>query len=112
MITRFAIFEGHLPPHQRKDFQDAIVNRLVPAVKRLPGLIAVDANIPFERDPEAPEIVLFLMTTYPDMDTLRVALDAPERRHAKKVTDGIFEEFAPCRIHHHVTEMCQTEMDG
>ena len=109
MITRFAIFEGHIPAHQKAGFQDAIVNRLLPAVRRLPGLISVAANISLERDAEAPEIVLFLTTTYPDMDTLKAALDAPERRHAKKVTDGIFEEFAPCRIHHHVTETRQPE---
>ena len=104
MITRFAIFEGHIPAHQHQGFQDAIFERLLPAVKRLPGLISATASISLERDAGAPEIVLFLMTTYPDMDTLKAALDAPERQQAQEITNGIFEEFAPCRIHHHVTE--------
>ena len=112
MITRYAIFEGHIPPHQRQGFQDAIINRLLPAVKRLPGLIDVAANMTLERDAGAPEIILFLMTTYPDMDTLKAALEAPERRQAKKVTDGIFEEFTPLRIHHHVTETRQPRAGG
>jgi hypothetical protein len=104
MITRFAVFEAHIPAHQHQGFQDAIFERLLPAVRRLPGLMSATASISLERDADAPEIVVFLMTTYPDMGTLKAALDAPERQRAQDITNDIFEEFAPCRIHHHIAK--------
>ncbi|MCY6383740.1 hypothetical protein [Hoeflea prorocentri] len=104
MIKRFAIFEGHIPADRRKAFQQAVVERLLPAVRKLPGVNSVAANFSFERDEGAPEIALILTTTYRTYDTLKTALEGPQRKDAQRVTEQIFSEFAECRIHHHLTK--------
>ncbi len=104
MITRYAIFEGALPPHQAPAFRQAVLQRLIPAVRCIPGLQSVDVSFSRTRDPGAPEIVMFLVTTYRDAEAVERALEGPERDKAKTITSQIFEEFVPCRIHHHLTE--------
>lgn len=104
MITRFAIFEGDIPREQRDDFRLAVVTRLLPAIRRFPGIGQVAASFSFQRDEGAPPILMVLTTTYGDRQTLEKALAGPEREQAKAVTAQIFTQFAECRIHHHVTE--------
>lgn len=103
MIKRFAIFEGHIPASQSEGFEKAVLERLLPAVRKLPGVQSVTANFSVERDECAPEIALILTTTYESYDALKVAIEGPQRREAQSVTQQIFTEFARCRIHHHVT---------
>lgn len=104
MITRYAIFEGHIAPDQRAGFRRAVVERLLPAVRALPEVQSVAANFSLERDEGAPEIAMFLVTTYRDKSSLNAALAGPERRRAQKVTEDIFNEFGHCRIHHHLAQ--------
>ncbi|MEM8569692.1 MAG: hypothetical protein AAGG56_02185 [Pseudomonadota bacterium] len=102
MITRYAIFEGHISAERQGDFQHAVLQKLVPAVRQLPSVQSVSVSFSNERDPGAPEIAMLLITTYPDIVSLRRALDTPERQHAQDVTEAIFDEFGHCRIHHHL----------
>ncbi|KAJ56314.1 hypothetical protein ACMU_05040 [Actibacterium mucosum KCTC 23349] len=104
MITRYAIFEGEISDDQRHNFEAAVLQRLLPAVRKLPGLNSAAVSFARRRDPGAPGIVMFLVTTYPDLASVDVATQAPQRKAAQQVTDAIFAEFATCTIHHHVTE--------
>ncbi|KIC49528.1 hypothetical protein [Tateyamaria sp. ANG-S1] len=103
MITRFAIFEGHIPFDRRSDFQCAVINTLIPAVEELPSIGSVSVSFAAERDAGAPEIAMFLVTTYPNKEALAQALVSQQRLRAQDITEGIFETFGRCRVHHHIT---------
>lgn len=104
MITRFAIFEGHIAPDLQADFRQAVIKRLLPVVKEIPRVQSVSVSFSHNRDLGAPEIAMFLITTYPDFSSLEKALKSPSRERAKDITESIFETFGRCTIHHHVAE--------
>lgn len=104
MITRYALFEGHLHPGQTEAFRQAILSEVLPHWKSFPGVLAVRVCFTLERDEGAPEIPLVLAISYPDRSAVDVALASPERARAKDATEAVLARFFTGRIHHHITE--------
>ncbi|MEJ6395864.1 hypothetical protein V8J82_21575 [Gymnodinialimonas sp. 2305UL16-5] len=103
MITRFALFEGHIHDGQTDAFRQAVQDRLVPLWTQFPGQTGVRVMFSDDRDAGAPEFPLILAISYPDMETMTAALDSPARSQSRDVTGEIVDRFFDGRIHHHVT---------
>jgi len=105
MITRFALFEGHVKPADVAAFRAAVLERLVPVWKQFPNNSAVRVMFSEDRDEGAPEFPLILAITYPDHAAMASALESPARNESKGITGEIVDQYFEGRIHHHVTEM-------
>lgn len=105
MITRFALFEGHVKPSDQDKFREAVKTRLVPLWTKFPGATNVRVMFGDDRDEGAPEFPLILAITYPDEDAMAQALGSPYRSQSRDVTGEIVDEFFEGRIHHHVTQL-------
>ncbi len=79
MITRFALFEGQVQPHDTEAFRAAVLNDVLPHWQAFPGVLDVRVCFSTERDEGAPEIPLVLAISYPDRASVDVALASPER---------------------------------
>lgn len=104
MITRFALFQGHVKTADVTAFRTAVLERLVPLWKQFPGNSDVRVMFSDDRDPGAPEFPLILAISYPDIAAMEAALDSPFRFQSKEVTGEIVDMFFDGEIHHHVTE--------
>ncbi|MEM1268342.1 MAG: hypothetical protein AAGI50_20255 [Pseudomonadota bacterium] len=104
MITRFALFEGHVAADKVDGFRAAVLERLVPLWRAFPGATDVRVMFSEERDEGAPEFPLILAISYADRAAMDAALESPARHRSREVTGEIVEAFFEGRIHHHVTE--------
>jgi hypothetical protein len=104
VITRYALFEGHINPGESEAFRAAVLNEVLPHWKSFPGVLAVRVCFSNERDEGAPELPLILAITYPDKAAVDVALASPERALAKAATDSVLARHFHGRVHHHITQ--------
>ena len=110
MITRYALFEGHIHTGQTEAFRAALLADVLPHWNSFPDVLAVRVCFENERDEGAPEIPLILAITYPDHATMTAALASPQRALAKAATEALLERLFTGRIHHHVTEAFETHL--
>ena len=103
MITRYALFEGKVKDGGTEAFRTAVIERILPFWKQMPGAREVRVCFSDDRDEGAPELPMILAVSYPDVATLDAALDSPAREKAKAATDAVLGEFFTGRLHHHVT---------
>jgi hypothetical protein len=104
MITRFALFEGHIKPSDTEAFRAAVLAEVLPHWEAFPGVLAVRVCFSNERDDGAPEFPLILAISYPDRAAVDVALASPERALAMAATKSILARYFHGRVHHHITE--------
>lgn len=104
MITRFALFEGHVQPSQTPAFRAAVLEEVLPHWKSFPGVLAVRVCFSNERDEGAPELPLILAISYRDRASVDLALASPERAQAMAATNSVLARFFQGRAHHHITE--------
>ncbi len=104
MITRFALFDGHVNPDQTGAFRAAVLAEVLPHWNSFPGVLAVRVCFSNERDEGAPEFPLILAISYPDRAAVDTALASPQRALAKAATEAVLARFFKGRIHHHITE--------
>ena len=104
MIIRFALFEGQIHPGQTEAFRAAVLAEVLPHWKSFPGVLAVRVCFANERDAGAPELPLVLAISYPNRESVDVALASPQRALAKAATESVLARFFNGRIHHHITE--------
>ncbi len=103
MITRFALFEGHVKPGETEAFRAAVLAEVLPHWNAFPGVLGVRVCFSNERDEGAPELPLILAISYPDRAAVDVALASPERALAKAATESVLARFFRGRVHHHIT---------
>ena len=104
MITRYALFEGHVNDGQNEAFRAAVLTEILPKWKAFPGALAVRVCFANERDDGAPAIPLILAINYPDRASVDVALASPARAEAKAATEAVLSRFFTGRFHHHITQ--------
>jgi hypothetical protein len=104
MITRFALFEGHVNDGQTEAFRAAVLAEVLPKWKAFPGALAVRVCFANERDEGAPELPMVLAISYADRESVHKALASPVRAEAKAATEAVLSRFFTGRIHHHITE--------
>lgn len=104
MITRYALFEGHVNEGQTEAFRAAVLTEVLPKWNAFPGALAVRVCFVNECDDGAPELALILAISYPDRAAVDVALASPVRAEAKAATEAVTSRFFTGRIHHHITE--------
>jgi hypothetical protein len=104
MITRFALFEGHINAGQTEAFRAAVLAEALPHWNSFPGALGVKVCFSNERDEGAPELPLILAITYPNRAAVDIALASPERAAAKAATESVLARFFHGRVHHHITE--------
>ena len=103
MITRYALFEGHVDPTHTEAFRTAVLTEILPEWKAFPGALAVRVCFENERDQGAPAIPLVLAISYANRVTMDTALASPERAAAKAATESVMSRFFKGTIHHHIT---------
>ena len=108
MITRYALFEGHIHTGQTEAFRAAIVADVLPHWQAFPDVLAVRVCFENERYEGAPEIPLILAISYPDHATMTAALASPQRALAKAATEALLERLFTGRVHHHITEAVES----
>lgn len=104
MITRFALFEGHVNKGQTDTFRAAVLAEILPKWQSFPGVLAVRVCFTNERDEGAPELPLILAISYVDRAAVDKALSSPARAQAKAATEAVLARFFTGRIHHHITD--------
>ncbi len=104
MITRYALFEGHIHTGQTEAFRAAILAEVLPHWQAFPDVLAVRVCFENERDEGAPEMPLILAITYPNRVAVDAALASPQRAAAKAATEAVLERYFMGRIHHHITQ--------
>ncbi len=109
MITRYALFEGHVRDGQEQAFRAAVLAEILPKWKAFPGALAVRVSFAEARDDGAPEYPLILAISYPDLAAVDTALASPVRAESRAATESVMARFFTGRIHHHVTTAYDTE---
>ncbi len=109
MITRYALFEGHVRDGQEQAFRAAVLAEILPKWKAFPGALAVRVSFAEARDDGAPEYPLILAISYPDLAAVDTALASPVRAESRAATESVMARFFTGRIHHHVTNAYDTE---
>ncbi|OIQ64398.1 hypothetical protein GALL_540520 [mine drainage metagenome] len=109
MITRYALFEGHVRDGQEQAFRAAVLAEILPKWKAFPGALAVRVSFAEARDDGAPEYPLILAISYPDLAAVDTALASPVRAESRVATESVMARFFTGRIHHHVTTAYDTE---
>ena len=103
MITRYALFEGHVHDGQTEAFRAAVMAELLPKWQAFPGALSVRVTFAESRDEGAPEYPLILAVSYPDLAAVEAALASPARAAGRAATELVLARFFTGRIHHHVT---------
>ena len=103
MITRYALFEGHVHDGQTDAFRAAVMEELLPKWQAFPGALSVRVTFAESRDEGAPEYPLILAVSYPDLAAVEAALASPARAAGRAATESVLARFFTGRIHHHVT---------
>ncbi len=104
MITRYALFEGHIHPGQTEAFRAAILADVLPHWQSFPDVLAVRVCFENERDEGAPELPLILAISYPNRPAVDTALASPQRAAAKAATEAVLERYFTGQVHHHITQ--------
>ncbi|MEM0905941.1 MAG: hypothetical protein AAGJ94_01165 [Pseudomonadota bacterium] len=104
MITRYALFEGHVKPEETDAFRADVMKTILPHWLKFPGALEVRVTFSNERDEGAPEFPLILAVDYPDRDSVDRALASDVRTRARAATEEVMSRYFVGKIHHHVTE--------
>lgn len=112
MITRFAVFEGHVREGRTREFRAAVIERLLPIWQGFPGNRGVRVNFTDHADDGAPAFPLILAIDYPSLDAMEAALGTPIRQRSKDMTTDVMAEFFDGQIHHHVTSLTSCSVPG
>jgi hypothetical protein len=105
MITRFAIFEGHVEPVATPAFRAAMLDDVLPLFRAFSGVLSARLGFVDAADDGAPGIVMILAVSYPDTATMDAALASPARAAAKDATEAVLARWFTGRLHHHVTTL-------
>jgi hypothetical protein len=103
MITRYALFDGHVAAEAVAEFRAAVLDEILPVWRRFPGAQAIRVTFSDMRDEGAPEFPLILAIDWPDQATLDAFLAHPIRAEGRAATEAVLARFFVGRIHHHVT---------
>lgn len=104
MITRYALFEGRVKPDQIEAFRAAVLEKILPLWKQMPGALSVRVCFEDSRDEGAPGLPLILAINYPDLKAVEMIITSDARAKASEATQAVLAMYFEGRIHHHVTQ--------
>lgn len=110
MITRDALFDGHVDEGQVEAFRAAVLAEVLPTWKAFPGALAVRVGFAIERDPGAPSLPMLLAISYRDRQTVDAAPASPARAEARAATEAVLSRCFTGRIHQHVCEAHEVDL--
>jgi hypothetical protein len=93
MITRTAIFEGHVKPGFEDRFREEVRTRLAPLWDQFPHASNVRLFFIDQMDDGAPPIAMMQQVDYPSLAALEEALASPMRTRARALTLELLEMF-------------------
>lgn len=102
MITRTAIFEGHIKPGLEEQFRQEVRTRLAPLWGQFPHASNVRLFFIDQMDEGAPPIAMMQQVDYPSLAALEEALASPVRTKARALTLELLEMFEG-RFYHAVS---------
>ena len=104
MLTRYAMFQGHINDGQTLAFRAAVLDEVLPKWRAFPGVLAVRVCFAEARDDGAPELPMILAISYPDRAAVDAAMASPIKAAAKAATEAVLARYFRGHIHHHITE--------
>jgi hypothetical protein len=103
MITRTAIFEGHIKPGHEEHFFKEIHEKLMPLWHRFPHAKNVRLHRTVAADTGAPPILMIQQIDYPSRAAVDEALASPVRHEARAIFLELMKLFEG-RFHHYLSE--------
>ncbi len=103
MLTRIAIYEGHIKAGQEDVFFGRVRDELEPIWARFPGATAVRVLRRQTSDAEAVPIPMILEMDFPDMAAIEACLASDIRPHAHAATEAVMQLFEG-RFYHLIAE--------
>lgn len=104
MITRYALFKGHVAPSQFDQFKQVVMEDLLPTWLAYPGVSEVRVSFGYGKDDAAPECPLILAMDFPDQYALGKALESQERLASRAETQRVLPGLFDGQIFHYLTE--------
>ena len=99
MWIRSAFWVGAPKPGCEAQFEQAIVNELLPALKACPGVKDVLALWPRRQEDDPPQIACQLLLMFDEQADIAVMLASPERTEMRKLVPAIAALFAGAVSH-------------
>lgn len=103
MITRYALFDGHIREGHEADFRADVLAEMVPTWQAFPGALDVRVCFAETRDDGAPEYPLILAIDYADLAAVDTFLASPQRLASRAATEAVLARHFEGKVHHHVT---------
>ncbi len=103
MLTRTAIYEGHIKPGSEEEFFRRVRDELEPLWARFPHVTAVRVQRLQTADDDARPIAMILEMDFPDMAAIEACLASPIRPESHDKTVEVMKLFDG-RFYHVVTQ--------
>ncbi len=108
MYVRTAYFEGDLSDTDKAAFQDYMATTVAPIIRRFPGCLGVQINVPDMLEPAAPQqSLLMIQHGYDSPEALAAALESDARRESLEATMRMVDKhgITVFHINHHRTAL-------
>lgn len=93
MIVRCGYLIGQVRPEAQPNFDDTLVNVLLPAIRLMPGVDRAEVHFAQEAEPGAPDIHATFVIHFADQQAMETALASPERNRMREKFAAILPGF-------------------
>jgi hypothetical protein len=103
MIIRSAVLEGTVAPEEQEGFDRHMVQTVLPAIARYPGLVEVRLRRPAESEAQAPPVYMIFDLHFETLEAMHAALASPVRSTVRDQIARVMTAFKG-RVYHLVLE--------
>ncbi len=93
MIIRSAVLEGTVAPQDQEGFDRHMVETVLPAIARYPGLIEVRLRRPAESEAQAPPVYMIFDLYFESLEAMHAALASPVRSAVREQIAKVMSTF-------------------
>ena len=84
MIVRCGYLMGCVRPNAQPNFDDTLVNDLLPAIRAMPGVEQAELHFAQEAEPGAPDLHATFVIYFANEKAMQTALSSPERNRMRE----------------------------
>lgn len=93
MIVRCGYLIGRVRPQAQPNFDNTLMDILLPAIRKMPGVERAELHFPYEAEPGAPDIHATFMIHFADEKAMETALSSPQRNRMREHFATILPDF-------------------
>ncbi|MBK0328122.1 hypothetical protein I5535_12570 [Rhodobacteraceae bacterium F11138] len=112
MIVRCGYLLGCVRPQAQPDFDNTLVDVLLPAIREMPGVERAEVHFAQDAEPGAPDIHATFMIHFADEKAMETALSSPERQRMREKFIAILPGFDGTVAHINHTLLPRNEQSG